>query len=155
MTTEEQLIDTWRIQNRINLYLLDSIPEEQLKDQLSSKGRNVGEQFAHIHNVRLLWLNASAPELMQDQVKLEKEHGFNKTVLKDALENSSTAMEKLLAKGLSESKVKNFKPHPMAFFGYFIAHEAHHRSAIILALKQSGHPVDKKTGYGIWEWGSR
>lgn len=155
MNTEEQLIDSWRIQSRINLYLLDSIPEEHLKDQLSSKGRNVGEQFAHIHNVRLMWLKVSAPELVADQVKLEKETGFSKGMLRDALEGSSVAMEKLLAKGMAEGRIKNFKPHPVAFFGYFIAHEAHHRSAIVLGLKQSGHPIDKKTGYGIWEWGSR
>lgn len=152
---KEQLTDTWRIQNRINLYLLDSIPEEHLQDQLSSKGRNVGEQFAHIHNVRLMWMKVSAPELMEGQVKLEKENGFSKAMLKDALESSGVAMEKLLSKGMADGKIKNFKPHPMAFFGYFIAHEAHHRSAIILGLKQSRHPVDKKIGYDIWEWGSR
>ena len=45
-----QMIETWEIHNRINLYLLDAIKEEQLTDIAASKGRTVGEQFAHIHN---------------------------------------------------------------------------------------------------------
>jgi uncharacterized damage-inducible protein DinB len=38
------------------------------------------------------------------------------------------------------------------YLGYFIAHESHHRGSILLTLKQSGHPVDKKTAYAIWDW---
>jgi hypothetical protein len=26
---------------------------------------------------------------------------------------------------------------------------------IVLTLKQAGHPVDKKTAFGLWEWGVR
>ena len=52
-------------------------------------------------------------------------------------------------------KVKGFKPHVTAFLGYLLAHDAHHRSQIIIAFKQSGHKIDQKIGYGIWEWGSR
>ncbi|MBK6586799.1 MAG: hypothetical protein IPG22_00550 [Acidobacteria bacterium] len=68
----QQLIETWQINNRINLYLLDAIAPEHLADGLSSKGRNVGEQFAHIHNVRLMWLKASMPEELAGQAKVEK-----------------------------------------------------------------------------------
>lgn len=41
MNTEERITDTWQIQNRINLYLLDGIQEEELKDQRSSKEKLV------------------------------------------------------------------------------------------------------------------
>jgi hypothetical protein len=43
-------LDTWHISNRINLYLLDAIEENYLNAISASKGRNVGEQFAHLHN---------------------------------------------------------------------------------------------------------
>ena len=59
------LIETFHINNNINLYLLEAIAEEYLKDQSASKGRNVGEQFAHIHNVRLMWLQVADPDLMK------------------------------------------------------------------------------------------
>lgn len=152
---EKQLIETWDIHNRINLYLLDSIKEEHLTDQLSSKGRNVGEQFAHIHNVRLMWLKAATPELMKGIDKIEKENGITKSLLKKSLTQSAKAISILLEQGFKEGKIKGFKPHPAAFLGYIISHESHHRGQITLCLKQSGHPVDKKIGFGLWEWGVR
>lgn len=149
------IIDTWQIHNRINLYLLESVPEEHLGDVASSKGRNVGEQFAHLHNVRLMWLQASAPGLLKDVQKIEKEKGISKTQLKKSLTQSAKAIELLLDAGFKDGKIKGFKPHPTAFLGYLISHESHHRGQILLCLKQSGHPADKKISYGMWEWGSR
>jgi uncharacterized damage-inducible protein DinB len=151
---KDQLIETWQINNRVDLYLLDSIPEEQLVDVLTSKGRDVGKQFAHIHNVRLMWLKASAPDLLDSQTKLED--NVTKDILLTRLTESGLAIEVLLSRAVeSGGKVKGFKPHVTAFLGYLLAHDAHHRSQIIIALKQSGHKVDQKIGYGIWEWGSR
>lgn len=65
------------------------------------------------------------------------------------------AVSQLLEKALTEGKLRGFKPHPTAFPGYLISHESHHRGQMILCLKQSGHPVDKKTSFGLWEWGTK
>ena len=151
----KELIETWEINNRINLYLLNAIDEKYLTDISASKGRTVGEQFAHIHNVRLMWLKAAMPVLLEGQTKIEKENKLTKKLLSAELEKSSEAISKLLANGFETGKIKNFKPHPSAFFGYLVSHEGHHRGQIILSLKQSGHAIDQKTQYGIWEWGSR
>lgn len=151
-----QLIETWEINNRINLYLLDAIQQEHLKDISASKGRNVGEQFAHIHNVRLMWLKVSAPALHEKLTKIEKEDAGNKKLLAKSLKESGKAISELIASSIEKGgKVKGFKPHVAAFLGYIIAHDAHHRGQIMLCLKQSGHPVDKKIQYGLWEWGVR
>ena len=53
---ETQILETWEIHNRINLYLLEATEAPALISLSASKGRTVGEQFAHIHNVRLMWL---------------------------------------------------------------------------------------------------
>ena len=146
------LSETFQINNNINIYLLDAIAEEHLKDQSASKGRNTGEQFAHMHNVRLMWLKVAEPLLLKGLEKIEKENGITKSILKKSLQDSSKAIDALLEN--SRGKVKGFKPHATAFLGYLIAHEAHHRGQILLCLKQSGHMVDKKVQYGIWEWGT-
>ena len=151
----KELIETWEINNRINLYLLNAIDEKYLPDISASKGRTVGEQFAHIHNVRLMWVQAAMPDLLKGQTKIEKETKLTKNLLSAALEQSSEAISKLLANGFETGRIKRFKPHPSAFFGYLISHESHHRGQLILSLKQSGHRIDQKTQYGIWEWGSR
>lgn len=151
-----QFLETWQINNRVNLYLLEAIVPENLLSALVSKGRNAGEQFAHIHNVRLMWLKQAEPELLENQSKIEKENAGDKDLLKNALANSAQAIGRMLLTSLEkDGKIKGFKPHATAFLGYLISHEAHHRSQAILALKQSGHPVDKKVLFGIWEWGVR
>ena len=66
---------------------------------------------------------------------------------------SAKAIEQLLEK--PDGKVDGFKTQATVFVGYLISRESHHPRQIILALKQSGHPVDQKIQYGIWEWGVR
>jgi uncharacterized damage-inducible protein DinB len=121
-----------------------------------SKGRGAGEQFAHIHNVRLMWIKAAMPDVLVGQTKLEKEQSTDKAALRSALVSSGEAIAKVVENAVDNGgRVKGFKPHVTGFLGYMLAHDAHHRSQIIIALKQSGHPLDKKVLYGIWEWGSR
>jgi len=152
----KEIIDAWHIHNRINLYLLDAIDEKYLGAvPVTSKGRNVGEQFAHMHNVRLMWLKVASPALFEEQTKIEKENPITKKLLAKQLEQSGNAIVKLLEKGFTEGKIKGFKPSPAAFYSYLVSHESHHRGQVTIALKQSGHKLDPKVLYGMWEWGSR
>jgi len=151
----KEIAETWNINNRINLYMLDAIPPEALNDISASKGRTVAQQFGHLHNVRLMWLKVSAPELIEKIEKVEKEAAADKKLLARLLKASGKAMEAFLQRAAADGRVKGFKPHVTAFLGYVLAHEAHHRGQIALSLKQSGHALDKKIAYGIWEWGVR
>src|SRR5215467_5913678 len=150
---DNPLLETWQIHDRINLYLLDAVDPASLDNHSASKGRSVGEQFAHLHNVRLMWLKSASPDLLQGLTKIEKEQASNKKLLRQSLTDSGVAIGKLLE--TSEGKIKGFKPHAAAFVGYLISHESHHRGQIALTLKQAGKPLDKKVAYAIWEWGVR
>jgi uncharacterized damage-inducible protein DinB len=153
---DNRLLATWQIHDRINLYLLEAVDSQSLNTHSASKGRSVGEQFAHIHNVRLMWLKSAAPELLKDLAKVENEQAHDKKLLAKSLTASGKAIGALLAQSLETGgKVKGFKPHAPAFLGYLISHESHHRGQIALSLKQAGKPLDKKIAYGLWEWGVR
>lgn len=151
-----ELIETWQINGRIVLYLLENIETEWFSDVSVSKGRTVGEQFAHLHNVRLMWLKSAAPELLEGLEKFEKGINLNKEILNVSLTKSSDAISKLIENGIANNgKIKGFKPHATAFVGYIISHESHHRGQILLSLKQSGRKMSKSVNFGLWEWGTR
>jgi uncharacterized damage-inducible protein DinB len=154
--TSNPLVETWEIHNRINLYILDAIAPESLSDVSPAKGRTVGELFAHLHNVRLMWLKAAAPDLLKSLKKIEKTETGKKDLLRKSLAESGNAIGNLLTASLeADGRVKGFKPHASAFTGYLISHESHHRGQIVLLLKQAGHRLDNKTLFGLWEWGVR
>ncbi len=148
------LVDTWNIHQRMNEYLIRNINEENFPDKSAAGGRTVGEQLAHLHNVRLMWLKVAAPGLFDSQVKIEKEN-IRKDQLLAEMKKSGTAIAQLIEEGLASGRIKGFKPHPEAFTGYLISHEAHHKGQVILILKENKHMPDKKILYGIWEWGTK
>jgi uncharacterized damage-inducible protein DinB len=151
----DQIIETWQIHDRINRYLLKAAPDNALGSRMAPKHRTVFQLFAHMHNVRLMWLKAASPDLMDGLTKIEGENG-EKAALAAALEESGNAIAELLRKALAAGgKVKGFKPHAVGFLGYLISHESHHRGQIGWTLKHTGHPLDQKTSYGLWEWGVR
>lgn len=156
----EQLIETWQIHNRINLYLLEAITPEALGGVAANGGRSVALQFAHIHSVRLMWLKAAAPELLESvesipaKTKADKAT-ITKETLQQALVKSGEAIERLLQQGFESGQIKGFKPHPSAFLGYLISHESYHRGEIGIILSQAGTPLDDTVSYGLWEWGKR
>jgi len=151
----DQVLDAWRIHARIQRYVLDALAPEALTADSGLKGRTVGEQFAHIHDVRLMWLKSAAPELLDGLSKLGKEGAKDHDALGRGLDASAAAIEKMLAGALDGGRVKGFKPHPVAFVGYLISHESYHQGDIGVRLTESGHRLDQKVAYGMWEWGSR
>lgn len=150
----EDLLEAWRTNNRISLYLLDHISDAGLECTLSTHGgRGVAGQFAHMHNVRVWSLERRAKDLASGLATFPPKEVPTRARLKQALEASGAAVETFLA-GLAagEPKRRGFKKGISTTLAYYVAHESHHRGSILLTLKTRGEKVDRDVSYAIWAW---
>src|SRR5450432_2940644 len=151
---KEQLLDTWRIHNRMNLLLINNITDAGMQKTLSARGgRTVYLQWVHVHNVRMQWLEICAKDIFKKYKALEKEAEFDRKALQKSFEDSAKGIEELLSNSWDNGgKVKGFKNGVIPLLGYFISHESHHRGNILLTLKQSGEKIPEAVKWGLWEW---
>ncbi len=153
MDNTNTITEAWNVHLRSQLYVLDSISAEPLTATSAIKGRTAGETFAHIHNIRLTWLEVSGPQLMEGISKISKEDSGNHNLLKASLDASGKAIAALLTTSeQAGGKLKGYKRGAAVFFGYLLAHESYHMGEIGIVLNQSGHKLDQKASYGMWNW---
>lgn len=150
----EQLLEAWRTNHRINMYLIDKIDAAGMKCSLSTRGgRDVARQFAHLHNVRVWHLQKRARDLSSGLVVFETKVTPTKAQLRKAMTASCDAVAAFLTAVLvGEPKRRGFKKGIFTALAYFVAHESHHRGNILLTLKERGHSLEKAASYAIWDW---
>src|SRR5262249_39442089 len=151
----EALLTSFDTNDRINQYLIESLPAESWRSEPpEGKGRTIAAIAAHMHNVRVMWLKAAAKG-SQIPEQLDRARVTRAQAVK-GLEQSAGALRAVLKSALeSDGRIKGFKPDVAGFFGYLIAHDAHHRGQICMLARQAGHPLPQKAIFGMWEWGSR
>jgi uncharacterized damage-inducible protein DinB len=155
IVVSDALLNAFAINDRINQYMIDNLPPEAWRaEPPEGKGRQVAAIVAHMHNVRVMWLKAAAKgSKIPDHLD---RHTATPPQAKKALAQSHDALSAILKRALeSDGRVKGFKPNVAAFFGYLIAHDAHHRGQIAMLARQVGHALPQKAMFGMWEWGIR
>jgi uncharacterized damage-inducible protein DinB len=148
------LLNAFNTNNRINQYLIDNLPPGAWKAKpADGKGRTIAAIVAHMHNVRVMWLKAAIAEEIPPQ--LDRATVTQAQALR-GLESSRHALSVVLSGAIAgHGRIRNFRPDVAGFFGYLIAHDAHHRGQITMLARQVGHPLPQKAMFGMWEWGSR
>jgi len=149
----DALLAAFDTNDRINHYLLDSLPAEAWRaEPPAKKGRDIAAVVAHMHNVRVMWLKATKGKI-PDQLD---RYTVTPQQAKKALESSRAALREVLQSSLNNhGRIKGFRPDVAGFFGYLVAHDAHHRGQITMLARQAGHPIPQKAMFGMWEWGVR
>lgn len=65
----EALLSAFDTNDRINQYLLDSLPSEAWRaDPPGKKGRDIAGVVAHMHNVRVMWLKATKEKYQNNSI---------------------------------------------------------------------------------------
>ena len=147
------ILAMWRRNNDISLNLLAQVPARAMTAvPAGSKGRDVTAQFAHLARVRRGWVEYFTTGRRPQVPRYDKARPPSKGALRQALASSGRDVEAFLRRALDgDVKPKMFGRDPLRWCGYLIAHDAHHRGQILLALKQSGVRLPAKvTLEGVW-----
>lgn len=145
----EDIVDTWTMNNKVTLYLLENIEPEWLSTKIGLKGRSIGEQFIHINNIRSMWIGKVGDKI---DLKLDKKLSKDKNELIKGLKITSEKMAETLENVFSENTIKGYKPHPTAFFAQMISHESHHRGQIMATISTNNLDISKSVNFGLWTW---
>ena len=138
----QALLRAYETNDRINRYLIENLTDAVWDaPPPDGKGRNIAGIVAHMHNVRLMWLDKSTVTRQAAERAFVESHDALWDVLDAALRGGG--------------RVKGFKPDVAGFFAYLVAHDAHHRGQITMLARQLGQPITQKAMFGMWEWNSR
>ncbi|PTX44822.1 putative damage-inducible protein DinB [Christiangramia gaetbulicola] len=153
-TIKKQILETWFINHRTNLKLLNSITEESLAFTTSKRGGGgVGHQLAHLYNVRYWKLERFDKNMVSDLATIKASDEKTIPFLIDCHNITADLVAEMLKKGIeNDGQVKGFKRGVVPLLGYFIHHEAHHRGNILLTLKRCSFKLPDDLKYGLWEW---
>src|SRR5579863_8092214 len=106
---KQALLEAYSVNERLNQYLLENLDDDAWNaEPPGGKGRTIAAMVAHMHNVRHMWLVASAKGKPLPE-KLDRATVSRKEAM-EALGQSAECCARLLAEALEhpEGRVKGF-----------------------------------------------
>lgn len=154
MDIGQQILLSWQKNHHINYSLIEDISDDGLLATLSKRGgRTIIQQFAHLHNVRLSWIETADKKTFETLSAIDTKAPIGRQDIIKQLETSYHAINHVLETGIANNFIiKGFKTGLIPFLSYLISHESHHRGNILLTLKQNGYKISDATKWSIWEW---
>jgi uncharacterized damage-inducible protein DinB len=149
------LLDSWDRNNTILVNLLHAVPEDGLRARPMANSPSIGEMFAHIQYVRLIFISEDAPEFAMELPEKEWTTESDRSRMAKMLNDSAKAVRNAVQGRLQSGQEMNrHYDHPILFLQHMIWHEGYHHGQIKLALKLMGNPISNQEAgpitWNIW-----
>lgn len=152
-TLLQQILAAWRVNNGINLVLIDALDKKALNAvPQGSRGRNVARQLVHMHQVRIAWMRFNGVDEVRDLPRFARDIVPTRAQLMAAFRASGRVVQDFVQRRLREGRrIKYLKGQPVVWLVYLVSHESHHRGQIALTLKQNGMKLPESVAMaGLW-----
>jgi uncharacterized damage-inducible protein DinB len=168
MSVSESVRQAWGNNLRVNQVVLSHLTPEMLGARTPGGGMSVAQHLAHIVGTVKYWgtqfgpdmlalprlftvredLDESDPEAYVPETDLERIAGVMEETYRAALKVAEAAT----GKGATEYGEAHDSPD--AYLIHMLAHDAHHRGQLLLALKTAGFALpDEDAVWGPWRGG--
>ena len=138
------LLDSWDCNNTILINLLRALPEDALTLRPMESSPSVGELFAHIHYVRLVFVSEDAPEFARP-LPDEWVQPVDRDLMIGMLNDSAQAVREAVQGRLEAARQMDVHyDDPILLLQHMIWHEGYHHGQIKLTLKLVGQPLANK-----------
>ena len=151
----EVLLDSWDRNNQILVNLLRALPEGALAMRARAEGPTIGALFAHMHYVRLVFVEEDAPEFAvavpagewvstEDAGRLASKLNESARVVRDAVQGRWNAGREM----------DLHYDNPILLLQHMLWHEGYHHGQVKLALQLAGRPIEDAVAgpltWGVW-----
>ena len=149
----DDLLDSWDRNNAILVNLLRIIPDGGLDARATPESPSVAEMFAHVHYVRLVFVEEDAPDFAVAVPDQEWSAERDRERMAQMLNESAWVVRGAVKDRLETGReMKLHYDHAVLFLQHMIWHEGYHHGQIKLALKIAGHPLsDETAGPATWD----
>ncbi len=161
----DMLLDAWRTNNRVTVFLFEHLPAELWSATVPGAPRRTVRRIAgHIHNARCMWIKTLGKEHGIAVPRAVNRHKVSPKELITALGRSSRGIISLLTLGCDRGGVipasssytwRNLPLDVGHVLTYFVAHEGHHRGQIVMLARQLGHRLPVEITGGLWHFSKR
>lgn len=162
---QELLLNAWRTNNRVTIFLFENLPPELWAAAVPGAPRRTVRMIAgHVHNARCMWIKTLGQEHGVAVPRVVNRHKVGPKELIRALGQSSRGILSLLKLGFANgdtipsSSSYSWRNLPLDVghvLTYFVAHEGHHRGQVVMLARQLGHRLPVEVTGGIWHWAKR
>ena len=150
------LLEAWSVTAEVTRYLLEALEQRIWRmEPPDGGGRTPASAFAHIHNVRRMYLVMS--RVKGAPAKLDRFRATRAQTLA-ALEKSAAAIGRLLEAALApgaSGRVAGIGRDAAGILAAAVAHEAHVRGQICSAARRLGAPISQARQLEMWDWEKR